>query len=319
MISADPASVWCLAQDYSDPRLLYAGSVHNAQAGSARGKSALAVSEDGGRIWRDLAPSSIRDEEVWALAAAPDRHGEVFIGTSRARLFRSEDGGRTLRENAAFAKLPGRDHWTPAQPPHSPRIRCITFDPNDPNTLYVVVEQGGLFRSRDRGNSFEPLNQNIDADLHCLAAHPDNSRQLYATTGEGVFRSDNAGASWTQARGLNRSYAVPMLLRRNADGIVYTAAAGGPPATWSIDQLGADALLFRSEDRGSSFSPLAYADGMAHPMRGMIMRLVADRDDERVLFGALSDGGVIKLDEREEAVSMIAEKLPPAYDLAVVP
>ncbi len=107
MISADPPSIWCLAQDCSDPRLLYAGSIHNNQAGSARGKSALAVSEDGGRIWRDITPGSIRDEEVWALAAAPDRHGEVLVGTSHARLFRSDDGGRTLRENTAFAKLPG--------------------------------------------------------------------------------------------------------------------------------------------------------------------------------------------------------------------
>ncbi len=319
MISADPPSVWCLAQDCSNPRLLYAGSIHNNQAGSARGKSAIAISEDGGRIWRDITPGSIRDEEVWALATPPDRHGEVFVGTSHARLFRSDDGGRTLRENAAFAKLPGRDHWSSARPPHVPRVRCISFDPNDSNTLYVAVEQEGLFRSRDRGISFEPLDQNINADIHCIAADPDNSARLYATTGEGIYLSANNGASWMQARGLSRSYTVPMLLRRNVDGLIYTAAAGGPPATWTMDQLGADALLFRSEDRGSSFKPIAYADGMPHPMRGMIMRLIADRDDDHVLFGALSDGGIIKLDERDETVSLVAEKLPPAYDLAVLP
>ncbi len=110
-----------------------------------------------------------------------------------------------------------------------------------------------------------------------------------------------------------------MLLRRNVDGLVYCAAAGGPPATWMMDQLGADALLFRSEDRGSSFKPIAYADGMPHPMRGMVMRLIADPHDDHVLFGALSDGGIIKLDERDETVSLVAEKLPPAYDLAVLP
>ena len=30
MVSADPPSVWCMAQDCADPNLLYAGAIHNA-------------------------------------------------------------------------------------------------------------------------------------------------------------------------------------------------------------------------------------------------------------------------------------------------
>jgi photosystem II stability/assembly factor-like uncharacterized protein len=317
MVSADPPSVWCMAQDCADPHLLYAGSIHNAQAGSARGKGALAASDDGGRTWRDITPGVARDEEVWALAAAPDRPGEVFIGTSNARILRSEDAGRGFRELAGFLKLPGRDRWTFPQPPHVPHVRSITFDPHNSNTLYIGVEEGGAFRSRDRGQTFEPLSPNIYADLHCVAADPDSRNRLYATTGRGFYVSGTAGASWTLLKTLDRSYVVPLLSLTG--GIIYAAAASGPPPTWSMDQLGADALMFRSNDHGESFAPIAHSDGVARPTRGMVMRLRAQPGDDRVLFGAMSDGAVIKIDEHEGTVVVLAEKLPPVYDLAVLP
>jgi len=319
MVSADPPSVWCMDQDCAQPNLIYAGSVHNAQAGSARGKSSLAVSDDGGRIWRDITPGSARDEEVWAIAAAPDRPGEVFIGTSHARIFRSEDSGHSFRECTAFLKLPGRDRWTFPQPPFIPHVRSLAFDPHNPNTLYVGVEEGGVFSSRDRGNTFEPLNQNISADIHCVVVDPDDSNRLYATTGRGFYFSLTRGAAWTLIKGMSRAYAVPLLLRRQAKGVIYTAAAAGPPPTWSIDERGADALMYRSSDGGLGFAPIASGDGTAYPTRGMVMRLIAQPDDHRILYGALSDGGIIRIDERADTVAMIAEKLPPAYDLAILP
>jgi hypothetical protein len=316
-VSADPPSVWCLAQDCAKPNLLYAGSIHNAQAGSARGKGALALSDDGGRSWRDITPGIARDEEVWALAAAPDRSGEVFVGTSNARLLRADDGARGFRECGGFLKLPGRDRWTFPQPPHIPHIRSISFDPHDSNTIYVGVEEGGPFRSRDRGQTFEPLSQNIYADIHCLTADPHDPQRLYATTGGGFYVSATGGVTWTQLKGLGRAYAIPLLAL--SDGVIYTAAAGGPPPTWSMDQIGADALMFRSDDHGVSFAPVAQGDGNVYPTRGMVMRFIAQPGDDQILFGAMSDGTVIKIDEHAATSEIVAEKLPPAYDLAILP
>jgi photosystem II stability/assembly factor-like uncharacterized protein len=319
MVSADPPSVWCIAQDCKNPNRIYAGSIHNAQAGSARGKGSLAASDDGGRTWRDITPGNARDEEVWAIAAAPDHPGEVFAGTSHARLFRSEDGGHSFRECTAFLKMPGRERWSSPHPPHVPHVRSISFDHRNTDLIYIGVEEGGAFCSRDRGLSFEPLNQNIDNDIHCLVNDPDDSRRLYATTGKGFYVSANHGGSWIAAKGLTRDYAIPLLVCRGDGGVIYTAAAGGPPPTWTVDQIGADALMFRSTDQGQSFTALPSADGTPHPTRGMVMRMVANRDDERLIFAALSDGSVIRIDERAESIAIIAEKLPPAYDLAVLP
>jgi len=317
MALADPASVWCMAQDCAEPDTLYAGSIHNIQAGSARGKGSLARSNDGGRSWQDITPRNARDEEVWALATAPDLSGQVFVGTSHARIFRSDDSGRSFHECSSFLDLPGRDRWSFPPPPHIPHVRSISFDPGKPDTIYIGVEEGGVFRSRDRGESFEPANHNIYPDIHCVMVDPDDSQRLYATTGRGLYISPNAGASWRFVKGLSRSYTIPILVRRGRDAAVYTAAAAGPPPTWSAGPGGADALMFRSGDRGDSFRPLAAGDGSTHATRGMVMRL--REDSSGLLLGTLSDGSLIRVSDSDEDIAMIAEKLPPAYDFVALP
>ncbi len=317
MVLADPVSVWCMAQDCEQPGTLYAGSVHNIQAGSARGKTSLARSNDAGRSWQDITPRGARDEEVWALAAAPDLSDQVFVGTSHARLFRSDDGGRSFHECSAFVKLPGRDRWSFAPPPRIPHVRSIAFDPLRPDTMYVGVEEGGIFRSRDRGASFEPANHNLCPDVHCVTVDPENRERIYATTGRGLYCSRNGGASWRGVKGLSRSYTIPLVVRGGSEPAVYTAAAAGPPPTWSIGALGADALMFRSADHGENFHPLVAGDGLPSATRGMVMRLREDFSGS--LLGAMSDGSLIRINDGTEEIATIAEKLPPVYDFVAVP
>jgi hypothetical protein len=316
MVQADPSSVWCLAQDSADPALLYAGSVNNAQAGSARGRGSFARSDDGGRNWRDITPGAARDEEIWSVATPPDSPDEVFIGTSHARILRSPDRGHNFYECGEFLKIPGRERWGFPSPPHTPHVRSIAFDPSNPSVIYIGVEKGGVYRSPDRGRSFEPLNRGVYSDIHCVAADSSDSKGLFVTTGSGFYYSGNAGASWNYLKGLSRSYAVPLLI---ADTAIFIAAAGAPPPLWPMRPEGADAMLFRSADHGRSFTPLTGADGFVYPMRGMAMRLLVNPANSDEFFGVLSDGSVILVDWRVGVIRMIAENLPPAYDIAAIP
>jgi hypothetical protein len=316
MALADPPSVWCMAQDSHNSGLLYAGSVNNAQSGSARGRGSLARSDDGGRSWRDITPGSVRDEEIWSIAAPPNGPGEVFIGTSHARILRSLDRGHSFQECAAFLKIPGRERWGFPPPPHIPHVRSIAFDRSNPQVFYVGVEEGGIYRSSDRGRSFEPLDRGVYSDIHCVVPDPADSRRLFVTTGRGFYYSDDAGASWKYLKGLSRSYAVPLLV---ADGAILIAAAAGPPPSWPMRPEGADALLFQSADSGHSFTPMMRADGLAHPMRGMAMRLLANPANTDEFFGVLTDGSVICGDRTSGIIRTVAEKLPPAYDFAAIP
>ncbi|HEY1849494.1 MAG TPA: hypothetical protein VGG60_00600 [Candidatus Binataceae bacterium] len=316
MALADPSSIWCMAQDSSDRDLLYAGSISNSQAGSARGRGSLARSSDGGRSWQDITPGNIRDEEIWSIATPAGSPGEVFIGTSHARIMRSLDGGHQFRECAAFLKIPGRERWGFPPPPHIPHVRSIAFDHSNPLLIYVGVEEGGVYRSPDRGRSFEPLDRGVYSDIHCVAADPSDPQSLFVTTGRGFYFSNNAGASWKYVKGFSRSYMVPLLI---AGETIVVAAAAGPPSMWPMAPGGADALLFRSVDRGRSFIPMVWDDGVAHPMRGMVMRLLGNPANANEFFGVLSDGSAIRVDQRSGIIRTIANRLPPAYDFAVIP
>jgi hypothetical protein len=314
LISADPQSVWCLSRDCYDSRVIYAGSVQNAQAGSARGKGSLARSADGGRTWQDITPAAIRDEEVWAIAASIHRTGELIIGTSRARVLRSIDAGRSFQECTAFLKLGGRDRWRLPVSPYRPRVRSITYDPTDPQSFYVGVEEGGLFLSADSGASFTRLNHGLPADVQCVAPDPSERSRLYVATGRGLYVSDDRGTSWDRAKGLSRHYAVTLFADRFDSGSLYLAAAAGPPPQWSIGSRGADAMLFRSSDYGRSFVPFG-ENGTAGPTRAMLMRLVAGAEGEGVMYGAFNDGSIVRINERLASIHTISAKLPPAYDL----
>lgn len=315
MAMADPASVWCMAQDSDNPQLLYAGSISNQQAGSARGRGSLARSPDGGRTWHDITPGSVRDEEVWAVATPPHSPEEVFIGTSHARILRSLDSGNSFRECAAFLKLPGRERWG-FPPPHIPHVRSIAFDRANPLLIYVGVEEGGVFRSPDRGRSFEPLDREVYSDIHCVVTDPADPRTLYVTTGRGLYLSNDAGGSWRNLKGLSRSYTVPLLI---TDSALHVAAAAGPPPVWAMAAGGADALLFQSDDRGRSFTPMVWDDGIAHASHGMIMRLLTNPENGDEFFGVLSDGSVIRVNQQTGIIREITHRLPPAYDFAILP
>jgi hypothetical protein len=317
MVLANPSAVWCMAQDCHDPNLIYAGSVEDIRMGSARGRTSLARSTDSGRNWTDITPRFAREEDVWALATPPDGPGEVFIGTSHARLMNSGDAGRSFTECVGFLNLSGRERWTFPPPPHIPHVRSIAFDPQQPSTIYVGVEEGGIFRSSDRGETFEALNRGLDTDVHCVQVDRDDSNRLYATTGSGFFRSQRAGRSWERVtQGLNRSYTVPLLLSAEQGLTIYTAAASGPPPAWSTSSAGASALLYCSIDRGLSFTRTAEN---RPPWRAMVMRLAPIPGAPREFFGVLTDGTIIRSDAHAEDVTVIADNLPPAYDLIVLP
>ncbi len=314
-VIANPASIFCMAQGTNEPDLLYVGSMEATHMGDGPASGTLSRSADGGRTWSDITPTGAYDEGVWAIAATPDAPGELFIGTAHARLFHSEDHGRTFRECAAFLDLSGRDRWTFPPAPHVPHVRAITFDPNNPAVIYVGVEEGGIFRSRDRGATFEPLNKGLYPDVHSVAVDPAESRRLYATTGRGFYRSENAGASWQFVTdGLNRPYVVPLVVDLAGSGALYTAGAAGAPPSWMAH--GADAMLFVSSDNGGSFRQFASAEGR---WRGMVMAILQPPQSPDDLFAVTTDGKVLHWRLCEDTIVEIASNLPPAYALAALP
>ena len=183
--------------------------------------------------------------------------------------------------------------------------------------MYLGVEEGGVIRTRDKGKTFEVLNHGIYTDVHNLVVDPHESRRLYATTGRGFYRSDNAGSSWQFiTRGIGKPYTVPLLVHPIRAGIVYIAGAAGPPPTWFIGANGADATMFVSRDFGESFETSGNEE---EPMRGMVMKMVQSVDHSDEIFGVTTDGAVLRSTDRGETFKTFASNLPPAYSVVALP
>jgi len=141
----------------------------------------------------------------------------VWIGANEARLFALEKD--QLTEDEFFASAPGRDKWyTPWGAPAD--VRSMTLDAD--HTLYVNVHVGGILRYDDTG--LVPT-LDISADVHQVAAHPEQQGAVFAACARGLAYSHNGHDFEIRNQGLHAPYcrAVAVLEDR-----VLLSASTGP-------------------------------------------------------------------------------------------
>ncbi len=125
--------------------------------------------------------------------------------------------------------------WTPLSPGGS-RVQVLAAASGSP-TVYAGTAYGGVFRTVDRGASWQAANDGLlGLDVALLAVAPGDTT-LYAGSERGLFRSDDGAATW-RATGFPD---VPTAL----------ALAPGAPATlYAADS----ASVYRSDDGGDSWT-----------------------------------------------------------------
>ena len=216
----------------------------------------LLASNDG-KAWN---PSGLEGREVWQVRG--DGNGSIYAGTAPTGLFRSDDNGGSWTELPSLARLAEERGWcVPVKPPVGARARALVAAGS---RLWVGVEVGGIAVSEDAGETWEMLLPGDNPDLHMMFPHPAEPNTLYASTGygrldgvaemvepnAGVFRSDDAGATWTYAwKGITPRYSRPMCVDPRAP---YGLTVASAPTAFSNhrEKGGSRAMLFRSEDGG---------------------------------------------------------------------
>ncbi len=179
-----------------------------------------ATADAGRREWRMDGPH-LAGHEIYHAVIDP-RDGKTAYAAVRhmvwgVHVHRSNDAGRTwgLLQDAPHHEA-GHDTdglqaiWHLA-PGHT----------SEPGTMYAGIEPAGLFVSRDRGDSWEPvetLNKHATGDswqpakgglaLHSISVDPKDANRIYAAVSAGgVYRSDDGGASWNPSnRGVRAEY-----------------------------------------------------------------------------------------------------------------
>lgn len=131
---------------------------------------------------------------VNAIAIDPRDNNVAYIGAAEGGVWKTTDGGTT---------------WTPLtdnQP--SLATGAIVIDPNNPDTVYVGTGEenfaydsyygAGILKSTDGGSTWTNIVGPFLRDyIGALAISPSDGRVLLCTTTRGVWRSADAGNTWT--------------------------------------------------------------------------------------------------------------------------
>jgi photosystem II stability/assembly factor-like uncharacterized protein len=174
----------------------------------------------------------------------------MYAGVIPAGLWMSKDQGESWSEVESFSQAPNSDSWT--APWGTPLLSCIATHPKDQRTMFCGVEVGGVYRTRDGGQSWHDLDV-PDPDIHTVQVCPARPERVYVTTGTGGYCSDDEGSSWRRMGSANaNTYTMGLAAHPSEADRVIISAAGGPPPTWR-GANGAGCDIYLSTDAGRRF------------------------------------------------------------------
>ena len=141
----------------------------------------------------------------------------------------------------------------------SGRISDIIIHPKNENIWYVTAGSGGVWKTENSGTSWDPIfDDQKSYSIGCISMDPQNSNVLWLGTGEnvggrhvgygdGIYKSDDGGQTWTQ-KGLKNSEHISKILIHPSNSDIIWVASQGP--LWS---KGGDRGLYKSKDGGKTW------------------------------------------------------------------
>ena len=286
----------------------------------------VAHSDDLGETWVEAESAAVRFpadtdaalERVWQLQGDPERPGVVWAGCEPTSLWRSDDFGGSFSLVRGLWDHPHRP-WAPGF--GGAAVHTVVTDPVDAGRVLVAMSSGGVYVTSDGGASWTPSNKGIKAYflpdpypeygqcVHKVAADASGPSVLYAQNHHGVYRSDDAGATWTSiADGLPSDFGFVMLAHPRRSGTVWVLPleADGrriPP--------GGRLRLHRSTDGGASWTEVG--SDLPDGVWTSVLRdaaCIADRDDAPLIAFGSRDGCVWASTDEGASFVEVATHLP---------
>jgi len=304
------------------------GAVPRLHAGitSSHFGPSVATSDDLGESWHepDHAPVAFPEYtgtslgRVWQIAPGPaDQPDRVYVGTEPSALFVSDDGGRSYDLVRPLWDHPHREHWRPGFGGQA--IHTVLPHPTNLDSMLVAMSTGGVYRTADGGQSWSPSNTGIQAPfmpdrfpeygqcVHKVATNPHRPERFFAQNHHGVYRSDDAGATWQSiADGLPSDFGFAMVVHPHHPDVIYNFPLSGeryPPEY--------RCRVYRSGDAGASWEALerGLPDENSYPSVLRDAMCVDDADPAGVYFGNRA-GEVFASADSGDSWGLVAAHLP---------
>lgn len=260
---------------------------------------------------------------VWSLEAG-GRPGELWCGTIPGGLFHSADRGDTWTLNRPLWDMSDRKKWMGGGADH-PGIHSVCLDPRDGRTLYAGVSCGGVWHTRDNGESwtvashgmraeFMPPDRQLDPyiqDAHRVVQCPAAPDVFWCQHHNGIFRSTDGCASWHEITAD----------RPGKSGFAVAVHPRDPDTAWFVPMLSDEKrippdgklVVLKTRDGGRSFDAVTAGLPQRHAY-DLVFRHAMDIDasGDRLVFGSTT-GNVYVSEDGGAGWRQLAEHLPPVY------
>lgn len=262
----------------------------------------------------------------------------------------------TLESNDVIMSTDGGSTWRMLFAGRLFPTNVVEIDPWDPSTVYVGVGPAWIFRSPDRGVTWDTIAQPPGYGLVSLAIAQTNDSILYAGYTDGTFKSTDRGSSWMRLDFYPQPTVGPLLAIDPTDAnVVYatiypldTTKASGVfkttdgGLTWNEKNNGLsasdrhfyaltinpenakDIFIAVSQDTGNLLFRSTdgagqwngFGDGLPNP--GGIAAIAIDTLNNRAFAGGGATGaeGCFILDSLTTAVGAIGDLIPPSPSLS---
>ena len=293
------ASIGALAVAPSAPDTIYAGSGEGRQRPDLAVGDGIYKSTDAGVHWTHL---GLRDgQQIPKIVVDPRDPNRLYVavlghpyGPNTERgIYRSTDGGATFERVLYVDENSGAFD--------------LTLDPSDARTLYATLwaarqppwettdggsfggkGTSGLYKSTDGGSTWKRLDTGLPGAIQGLsrmavAVAPSDAKRVYAfaTANDkaGVYRSDDAGATWAFVNGTDR------ITERGEDLVTLAVDPRDRDTVYETNTT-----TYKSTDAGKTFVPLRGAPGGDDYQSIWIAP-----DDPRTILLGSDQGAVISL------------------------
>ena len=146
------------------------------------------------------------------------------------------------------------------------RIVDVDVNPENSYEFYIAFASGGLYKTVNNGNSFQPIFDNQGSlTIGDIAIAPSDPQIVYVGTGEnnssrssyagdGIYKSSNSGETWVNIGLENTQHIGRIIVHPNNPDIVWVAAMGG------LYSDNTERGVYITTDAGANWNKVLYLD-----------------------------------------------------------